>query len=248
MNRADNIIGAAFDGLHAEEELKEKTKAFIAQSAGSCRRSTRPAYRGIISAMACLLLVLVGAGGFRVYNTPTTIISVDINPSIELGINRFDKVVSVNAYNEDGDKLADTLKLKALNYEAAVNSLIESSTISDCIARGELLSVAVVGRNEAQTQRILSAVELCAAGCERSICCALDPDRVQAAHENGFSYGKYAAFLELKGLDPNADAQSVQGMTMREIRERIAELSGESEQIYGKQGAGHQYGKTARKD
>ena len=30
--------------------------------------------------------------------TPTAYISIDINPSLELGINRFDRIVSVEGY------------------------------------------------------------------------------------------------------------------------------------------------------
>lgn len=49
------------------------------------------------------------------------------------------------------------------------------------------------------------------------------------AHEAGLSYGKYMAYLELKELDPDIAPEDVQGMTMREIRDRIGQLSGNAE-------------------
>ena len=49
---------------------------------------------------------------------------------------------------------------------------------------------------------------------------------MEAAHDCGLSYGKYRAYLELAALDPTVTPEEVQGMTMREIRDRIAALSG----------------------
>ena len=87
----------AFDAVHAEEALKERTKAFVAQQTrGHARR--RPALRpSLAAAFACLCLLFTG--GYWLYFTPTATISIDINPSIELGVNRFNRVVSVEGYN-----------------------------------------------------------------------------------------------------------------------------------------------------
>ena len=38
----------------------------------------------------CLLVLLAGWGGHHAYFTPSAIISIDVNPSLELGVNRFD--------------------------------------------------------------------------------------------------------------------------------------------------------------
>ena len=51
-------------------------------------------------------------------------------------------------------------------------------------------------------------------------------EEVEKAHESGLSYGKYKAFLELQKLDPTITVEEIQSMTMREIRERISQLSG----------------------
>ncbi|HIZ42609.1 MAG TPA: hypothetical protein H9811_08620 [Candidatus Gemmiger excrementigallinarum] len=51
---------------------------------------------------------------------------------------------------------------------------------------------------------------------------------VEQAHECGLSYGKYRAYRELAALDPTVTPEAVQGMTMREIRDRIAALTGDA--------------------
>lgn len=63
-----------------------------------------------------------------------------------------------------------------------------------------------------------------------------------AAYETGRSRGKYRAFLELQLLDPEITPETVQGMTMREIRDLIRRLSGygeDDEAPYHNRGNGH---------
>mgnify|MGYP006964182038 CR=1 FL=1 len=57
-------------------------------------------YKRVLSVAACLLLLFLG--GRQFYFIPTVKISIDINPSMELGVNRFDRIVSVEGYNDDG--------------------------------------------------------------------------------------------------------------------------------------------------
>ena len=80
-------------------------------------------YQPYISAAVCLLSFMIG--GHWLYFTPTARISIDVNPSIELEINRFDKVVSVDAYNDDGRELADSLEIRFMGYKEAVNQILD---------------------------------------------------------------------------------------------------------------------------
>ena len=49
---------------------------------------------------------------------------------------------------------------------------------------------------------------------------------LEEAHHAGMSLGKYRAFPELQALAPSVTAGVVQPMPMREVRDRIAALSG----------------------
>lgn len=61
--------------------------------------------------------------GSWLYFTPTAAISIDINPSIELEVNRFGRVLSVTGYNDDGRVLADSLPIKHLGYADAAEQV-----------------------------------------------------------------------------------------------------------------------------
>ena len=150
----DERIKEAFEQVQAESGLKDRTKAYVSRKTGSYRRAGTAKYKVLASAFACVALLLFG--GYWLYFTPTVEISIDVNPSIELGVNRF--------------------------------------------ARTE---------------------------------------EVQAAHETGLSYGKYRAYLELQELDPTVTVEQIQTMTMREIRERIWELSGDGDSETQPSGNGH---------
>jgi hypothetical protein len=80
------------------------------------------------------LVLLAGAvlstgGGVYAHakTTPVSYISVDINPSVELGVNAFDEVVSAEAYNEDGKKVLEGTNLINTDINDAVNTVISNA-------------------------------------------------------------------------------------------------------------------------
>lgn len=242
----------AFDGVHAEEALKEKTREYLYKKTNgySKKKVFHHGFRYGLSAVACALLIFIG--GNWLYFTPTAEISIDINPSIELSVNRFDRVISVNGYNEDGDILAEQLDIKFADYTEAIDEVMKNEKIADLLSGDAVMTIAVVGGGETQSQRILSGVKQCTADRKNTYCYCAQKDEVEHAHEMGLSYGKYKAYLELRELNPDITAEEVTEMTMREIRDLIAELSGESAgaQTTGGnrqgsgQGHGHQHGKS----
>lgn len=220
-------LKAAFDQVQAEEALKEKTRAYLADHAQNRTPARKhPVARRLVPAAACLVLVLLG--GNWLYFTPTATISVDINPSLELAVNRFDKVLSVDGYNQDGQALADTLDCTFASYTEVVDAILADEQVAALLSDNGVLTITVVGDNETQSARLLSGVESCTAGQKNAYCYCAHGEEMEHAHQAGLSYGKYQAYLELQALDPTVTPEQVQGMTMREIRERISTLSGAS--------------------
>ncbi len=212
----------AFAAVKAEEALKEKTLAAVSRRAG--KRRIRPLRW---AAAAVCLVLLLGLGG-GLFFTPVSAISVDINPSLELSINRFDRVIGVEGYNERGKELAQSAGLLFADYSQALDILLASEGIRECLERGEALSIFVACDDPQRSGEMLQKVETCAGNGRGIHCHAGNMADSAAAHAAGLSCGKYRAFLELQALDPTATPEDVQGLTMREIRRRIAELSGEA--------------------
>lgn len=219
-------IRNAFDSIHAEEELKERTRRFLENQTKSRRTKSRAFYGRLAAAMACVV-VMVGVGGW-VYVTPVSAISLDINPSIELGINRFDRVVSVETYNDDNLLPATILAVKNMNYADAIEEILSNETIAQLLNENERMEVTVVNSDEKQRSQMLTRVESCTAGAENISCHAGDSHEADEAHHMGMSVGKYRVLQELRALDPDVLSEDVQNLTMRELRERINALSGGS--------------------
>lgn len=216
-------IQAAFDSVHAEPQLKAAARAVVAKRAGRRAPAARPVRWALATAVCAAVLVL---GGRWLYFTPATQISIDINPSLELGVNRLDRVISVEGRNEDGTALAQTLDLTNLTYTDAVETILQTDTVQNLLADDALLEIGVIGDDEARCARMLAGVQACTDGQKNTHCYRAGTQEVEEAHDCGLSYGKYRAYRELAALDPTVTPEEVQGMTMREIRDRIAALSG----------------------
>ena len=216
-------LKCAFHKVHAEKQLKDNTKAFLYEKTNGYTR-VKPAYRRrLIPVVACFLLFI--SGGYWLYFTPTVAISIDINPSIELGVNRFDKIVSIYAYNSDGQILADSLDIKYRDYTDAINQILTSESISDLLSDDEIMTIGVIGSEDERSATVLAEIESCVNGEPNAYCYYANSREVEKAHELGLSYGKYRAYLELQSLNPEITAEDVQNMTMREIRDLIGALS-----------------------
>lgn len=239
----DNRIREAFDAVHAEEALKEKTKTALA---ARCRPISRR--RRLAPLLACLVLVVavLGGGGW-LWFTPTASVSVDINPSLELEVNRFSRVVAVEGANADGQALAQELDLRFLDCQAALEAILASDTVSALLAQDGALTIAVSGQDEAQCQALLTQAQHCTAGHENAHCFAASSEEHEEAHSAGLTLGKYRAYLALRDLDPTVTPEEVQDLTMAEIRDRIQALggtlpTGQGEHQNGQSQGGHGQG------
>lgn len=224
-------VREAFDVVQAEEPLKERTTQAVLQAMHAKAEHRRRRFVPVLALAACLLLA-AGVGGHHLYFTPTTVLSIDINPSLEMDINRFDRVIALNGYNDDGVALAEALEVKNMQYDDAVDVLMANDTIEACLARGEELSIAVVQADgdAAQSDAVLEYVSGCTAQHENAHCYALSSDSAQMAdaHSAGLSCGKYHMYQALLAYDATLTPETVQNMTMRELRDLLAQYEGET--------------------
>ena len=77
-------------------------------------------------AASVVLVVFIGLGAFA-WSTPIQFIDIDINPSVELSVNYFDRIISVNALNEDGKKLMESVNVQAHRYESGIELVISTA-------------------------------------------------------------------------------------------------------------------------
>ena len=221
-------LRAAFDAIHSPPEQKERLKTYLAEKTHNYQaRPVLHPHRLLPALACCMICLLVGFGGAGLYFTPTSVISIDINPSMELGVNRFDRVISVSGKNEDGHTLADELDLKFLTYSDAIQTVLSTPLVTQCLEENEVLSLSVISEDSARRDEMLSVLRTCTEGCHNAYCSAASPQEVSDAHSLGLSYGKYQIFLQAQALHPELTPEQAQEMTMRQLRE-LAGLSASS--------------------
>lgn len=221
----EHDIQQAFQQVHAEPQMKENTRQYLKQvrRQRQHRQKAAPLRRAVCAAALCCL-ALAAVGGYKLYFTATSVISIDINPSIELDVNRFDRVIAVQGYNDDGQALADTLDILYLEYDQAVDTVLTSPAVTACLEQDEFLSIAVVQSDEAQGQQILEYVSSCTAHTPNSHCYGIQQQQAEDAHSLGLSYGKYLIYQQLLQYGADYTPQQVNDMTMRQLRQILEQL------------------------
>ncbi len=88
----------------------------------------------IVSVAAMVAIILTaGFAGYGIANLDSvySIISFDVNPSIEIEINKNEKIIDAIARNEDGKKILGEMDLKGSDLSVAVNAIIGSMVRND---------------------------------------------------------------------------------------------------------------------
>lgn len=182
------------------------------------------AWRIALAAAACLALCAVGAFGLRLYAEPTAYVGIDVNPSLELALNRFDIVVGATAANDDGERVLADVQLVGKAYGDALDDLAQSAEFSRYATGDAYVQISVTCSDERQAGALQGQSDSClqGLGCQGS-CAVVDEDTREAARAAGMGVGRYQAALRLMELDPTVTLEMCRSLSMRELHDRIAQ-------------------------
>ena len=80
-------------------------------------------------AVAACFVMCMGVGSYAYYANNyklDSIVDIDVNPSIEMLVNKNSKVLEVNALNEDAEKVLDGMEFKNIDIKIATNAIVGS--------------------------------------------------------------------------------------------------------------------------
>lgn len=83
-------------------------------------------FGGIAAAFVLLVGCAVGYGSYQQSHAVDSIVSLDVNPSVEIQVNRKDEVLDVVPLNEDGKKVIGDMDFAGSDLDVTVNALIGS--------------------------------------------------------------------------------------------------------------------------
>lgn len=224
-------IQNAFDAIQCDDALKERTCAAVVgemrrkqqKKTHRQRRFTSSGMKWAISAACLMLLVGSGFGGYKLYYTEAATISIDVNPSIELDINRWGRVVDEVPYGTDGENVLREVSLKHLEYGEAMERLLGSEAMQSYLKNNAVVSVTLENRNgnSRLLENLQASVDTALEQCHGNVTAeyaSVDSHMCSEAHSHGMSVGKYYAIQELLDVDPMATLDEFKDKSMKEIR------------------------------
>lgn len=183
----------------------------------------------ICASLALVLLSFAGIGSHS-YVEPYSYVSLDINPSIEYALNRYDKVISVSGINTEGQQVVSSIEsdIKNQNITTALGVTIGQLEKDHYISQEEYnhVIVSVYSTNDTKAQSITSRVNTFSA--EKSDICSIDTIPVSKevkddADSLGITPGKLALIHAVaeSTSDSNFDVSKWTDKTVSELETTI---------------------------
>ena len=184
---------------------------------------------------ACLAVVLLAGGGvlYQQANAVASVVSLDVNPSIELKVNSSEKVLVCTPLNDDAKAiLADMSNgadLKGAKLDVAVNAIVGSLVRNgylDSISSAIMISVEDKNADRAQKlqQELASAVDIALQTGESKASVLTqtltqDAAREQQARENSISTGKAALVNRVLAINPALKFDALAKLSVEELKD-----------------------------
>ena len=216
------------------------------------RKTLRFAKGGRVAAIAaCVALVACLIGGVADFLRPVAYVGIDVNPSVELTLNRFDIVVGTCALNDDGQRALDETPCMWRAFDDAARDL--DSAMRAIADEGAVVEVSIDCDNENHYAALAAQSNDCF-GCNgEAHCDRTNAKERQAAHNSGMGVAKYRAYQALQEAGVDISADECASMSMRELRNMLAENgvdesegAGEHTGMDNGQGAGAHGGNSAK--
>lgn len=222
-NRALKTVVSASDGKSTASVLVPSRKI----------RTKSHSLRFAYGMAACLILALMGFFGVNYVTTPTAYIDLDINPSIELAVNRFDYVVGVEAINEDAQEILEEANVIGKSSTEAVEELMDEIAAAAYAPDDSFLELSIASDDANQASVLESDMDAIMRNCGYSGRCSVVDENVRIeAQNNNMGMGKYLAAQELIALDSDVTIDECSHMSMRQIRDRISLCEEQSEENF----------------
>lgn len=182
---------------------------------------------GMIAAMFAMLVVGFASYNFYEQRAVDSVISLDVNPSIEMKVNNNEKVLAVQPLNEDGQIIVGGMDFKNTDLEIAVNALIGSmlkngyiSEIKNSILisvenKDEAKGAALQAKLAEEIDRLLQAGSINGAIVSQSV--TVDDQLKTLADEHTITSGKAQVVKQLVDMDPRYRFEELAKLSINEL-------------------------------
>ena len=197
------------------------------------KKTTKRRWTSLIA--ACLAVMLLGGGGlfYQQANAVASVVSLDVNPSIELKVNRSEKVLVCTPLNEDAKAIladmSDGADLKGAKLDVAVNAIVGSLVRNGYLdSISSAIMISVEDKDTARAEKlqreltstvdgVLQTSEAKAAVLTQTL--TQDAGREQQARENNISTGKAALVNHVLALNSALKFDALAKLSVEELKD-----------------------------
>jgi hypothetical protein len=180
------------------------------------------------AASAAAAVCLCGIGVWA-YTSPYSYVSLDVNPSIEFTLNRFDRVLTVTAVNDDAQEIVGELVLQNLNHKTidtaiakAVQELTDKGFFDGDEEGGVMIATSGKDLKKAETmaQRLQERVQEDLGDENVNVeSVSVGLERVREAQKLGVTPGKLNLVEKLQASTGDTDSIDVEEWLDKPVRE-----------------------------
>ena len=186
-----------------------------------------------IMAPAIVLIFCFTFIGISLSNERYLSLYIDINPSVEIVVNRFDYIVDVNYLNEDATIEYTELALKGEKIDKAINNILDKLETEGYLENKEMI-ISVVSKSSSAGEQLLNDVKVKASdyikekGKEVTVEGKTHTKEEKvAADEHQLSPAKYKLIEYILMFDETYLLEDLKTKSVEELSELLNELSGE---------------------
>ena len=186
----------------------------------------RPAAVWSLAAAVCAILI---AFGFYLYQTPFSVVSLDINPSIEYTLNIFDRVLSVQGVNQDGKDLLAEMDSSLRNdtIDEAVAATIQQLSQDQYITQDQenTIMISIYAQDESHASRLADSLQSKFENDRLHVqSITVTRQQLDSAHAAGTSAGKLSLVQELQSAAEGKENIVTEEWLEKPVREILSEL------------------------
>jgi len=226
----NTIFKSALNQIKSEDALINKTELYLKDSLSNNKKTRRSSKFFIAAASFLIILIGGSSAAYAYYQTPVSYVSLDINPSVELGVNAFGKVVTVEGYNEDGKTILDGTNVTGSTVDDAIQCLILSANDKGYISKDGSTVISLTSEtnntDKATTLQTKSETGVNQALQEIQKQAIVHKDNValerrDEAKQLGITPGKLNLINKLQVVDPTATIDDYKDASVKEIMNTI---------------------------
>ena len=228
LTHDEKRVQSALENVHVPPSVARKTLEHIeslcaAEHAEQTGAATNPApkvhcfrTRFIAALAACLALFALVIGGGFYFLTPAAYVAIDVNPSLELGVNRLGLVSDTQALNSDGEAILSRVDVRWMSYEDALIAI--KSELTSYTSPDTVIELTVVCDEQDWSNQLADEGRHCfETGGGHVVCSHASSYERSEAHSAGMGIGKWRIYTQLVNAGVTLTPEEASQMTMHEL-------------------------------